>query len=283
MSSTTRRTRCPPPAGAPLWLVTFADLMSLLMCFFVLLLSFSEIEVEKFKQVAGSLSSAFGVQQQVPAENSPLGMSQILQAFSPGKPEPTAVEEVKQSTRVDHPYIDLSQAEANEAKRLLEEAKAKLLAQELGRRTAQETAAELQRRLKPEIDQQLLDVGTLHNQVVIRIKENGSFPSGSATLMPAFLPTMARITEEVANLKGKITVNGHTDDLPINTERFRSNWELSSARAVSVLEFMLDSGQIPPTQMEVKGHADNEPLFPNDSTENRAKNRRVELIISPSD
>ncbi len=279
MSSLTYRPRC-PPAGAPAWLVTFADLMTLLMCFFVLLLSFSEIEVEKFKQVAGSFSAAFGIQREVPAEGVP---QELLLLFSPGKPEPTAIEAVDQTHRVEHPYVDLSQAEISAAKRLLEEAKAKLLAQEIARRTAQETATELQRRLKPEIDRQLLDIETVHNQVVIRIKENGSFPSGSATLMPAFLPTMARITEEVANLKGKITVNGHTDDIPISTERFRSNWELSSARAVSVLEFMLASGQIAPDQMEVKGHADNQPLLPNENTENRAKNRRVELIISPND
>lgn len=168
------------------------------------------------------------------------------------------------------------------ARQLLAEAEAKVVAQQAAERKAEETAAQLQQQLIREIEQDLVEVETVEDKVIIRIKENGSFPSGSATLMNDFLPTMERITEEVASLDGRVVVNGHTDDVPISTARFRSNWELSSARAVSVLQFMLQSGLLRENQMEVKGLADTKPLVANDSEENRAINRRVELVIAPN-
>ncbi len=84
--------------GAPAWVMTFADLMSLLMCFFVLLLSFSEMDVQKYKQVAGSLREAFGVQRLVESKIMPKGTSIIAQEFSPGRPTPTPINEVRQQT-----------------------------------------------------------------------------------------------------------------------------------------------------------------------------------------
>ncbi|WP_235263749.1 flagellar motor protein MotB [Nitrincola sp. A-D6] len=87
---------CKP--GLPAWLATFGDLMSLLMCFFVLLLSFSEMDVLRFKQLAGSMREAFGVQAQIKVEDIPKGTSIIAQEFSPGRPEPTPLNEVRQMT-----------------------------------------------------------------------------------------------------------------------------------------------------------------------------------------
>ena len=89
--------KCPPP-GLPAWMGTFADLMSLLMCFFVLLLSFSEMDVLKFKQIAGSMKFAFGVQNKIEVKDIPKGTSIIAQEFRPGKPEPTPIEVIQQQT-----------------------------------------------------------------------------------------------------------------------------------------------------------------------------------------
>jgi len=97
--------------GIPAWVVTFADLMSLLMCFFVLLLSFSEIDAMKFKQIAGELSKAFGVQRDVPALEIPMGTSPIFDKFSPGKPEPTPIDQVRQQTSEELPQLDTLRAE----------------------------------------------------------------------------------------------------------------------------------------------------------------------------
>ncbi len=91
--------KCPPcEEGLPAYLGTFADLMSLLMCFFVLLLSFSQMDIEKYKQVAGSMKLAFGVQREIKAEDVPKGTSIVAQEFSPGKPEPTVIKEGRQKT-----------------------------------------------------------------------------------------------------------------------------------------------------------------------------------------
>src|SRR6056297_2087911 len=92
--------------GIPAWVVTFADLMSLLMCFFVLLLSFSEIDAQKFKQIAGELSQAFGVQRDVPALEIPQGTSPIFDKFSPAPPEPTVLDEVRQTTTTEAPELE---------------------------------------------------------------------------------------------------------------------------------------------------------------------------------
>jgi len=84
--------------GVPAWVVTFADLMSLLMCFFVLLLSFSEIDASKFKQIADELSKAFGVQRDVPALEVPMGTSAVFEHFSAAKPEPTVINEASRNS-----------------------------------------------------------------------------------------------------------------------------------------------------------------------------------------
>jgi len=91
---------------------------------------------------------------------------------------------------------------------------------------------------------------------------------------------MARISKVLATKPGKITVAGHSDNIPISTGRFRSNWELSSARAVTVLHSMLRNKDIVEDRVVVEGFADTRPLVDNDSPQNRAKNRRVELIIT---
>ncbi|MFT6253955.1 MAG: chemotaxis protein MotB, partial [Granulosicoccus sp.] len=89
---------CECPAGLPAWMATFADLMSLLMCFFVLLLSFSEMDAMKFKRLAGSMAQAFGVQTQLKVIQVPKGTSIIAQEFSPAIPEPTPINEIWQKT-----------------------------------------------------------------------------------------------------------------------------------------------------------------------------------------
>lgn len=249
-------------AGAPAWVMTFADLMSLLMCFFVLLLSFSEMDAQKFKLIAGSMSQAFGVQRQVKVDDIPMGTSVIAQEFSPGKTEPTPVDDVRQQTTKEEINLET--------------------AREVMQQVAESQAEELRLKMQQEIADGLIEVDSQQDKVIIRIKEKGSFPSGTAELREEFLPILERIRVQIATTPGTITVAGHTDDVPINTFRFRSNWELSSSRAVSVLEQLLKGGGIKPENAEVKGLADIQPLVPNDNREHRATNRRVEIILAPS-
>jgi chemotaxis protein MotB len=137
----------------------------------------------------------------------------------------------------------------------------------------------LQETLKEEIEQGMVEVETEEQRIIVRIREKGSFPSGSAQLDPGFFEVMEKISGKLSEAPGSIVVAGHTDDIPISTARFRSNWELSAGRAVTVAHALLSNPAIDPSRVLVEGHADTKPLVPNDSRENRALNRRVELVI----
>ncbi|WP_051311258.1 MotB family protein [Zooshikella ganghwensis] len=281
--------QCPePPPGLPGWLATFADLMSLLLCFFVLLLTFSEIDAMKYKQIADTMKNAFGVQKVVKDRDIPKGTSVIMRHFSPGKPEPTPLNMVRQFT-TDLPKPQLDQQcepgkEAKQGRKLTtagQDQKEISTQNEEMKKKSEAVAEKLTASLKEEVDQGSIEVETRGSNIVIRIQEKGSFGSGAANLRPSFIPTMEKIRNQLAATEGLISVEGHTDSIPIETAEFPSNWALSSARAVMVAHEMLADGRIPPSRIEVKGFADTQPLVPNNTRENRAKNRRVEIVVYP--
>ncbi|MCU7852694.1 MAG: type VI secretion system protein TssL, long form [Candidatus Thiodiazotropha sp. (ex Monitilora ramsayi)] len=268
---------CPKcDAGLPAWLATFADLMSLLMCFFVLLLSFAEMDAVRFKKMAESMKDAFGVQREIPTNEIVKGTSVIMQEFSSGKPEPTPIKEIRQQTTdIEKEHLDLEQ----QSQESLDIDAAKAAMQAELEKEVEAQAEELKEQLDQEIEEGLLDVEREDTKIIIRIQEKGSFPSGRANLNPDFFEVISKITDVIADTPGKIIVAGHTDNIPISTKRFRSNWELSSARAVTVVHAMLSNAALDENRFLIQGFADSQPLMPNDSRENRAQNRRVELII----
>lgn len=336
-------------AGTPAWVVTFADLMSLLMVFFVLLLSFSEMDVSKYKELAGSLKNAFGVQRDIDTREPPKGINVIAREFSPARPEPTQLNVIRQmttsdvrvnldlgkerrrpaatATDVDQPkrkktspragpvstrtsglsavqLQELVVAKTLAAARLAEKigaeervvvpsvepntdrdrkSPAEAQAAEQRLKTLERNAVLISNALGREIQDGLVDVETEGRKIIIRVREKASFSSGHAELKVEFRPILARLGEILEGVDGKIIVAGHTDDVPIATERFRSNWELSAARAVSVAHEMMSTTRIPPARFLVQGFAATEPVAPNDSTDNRARNRRVEIIVQQGD
>jgi chemotaxis protein MotB len=254
--------------GSPPWLITFADLMVLLMCFFVLMLSFSEMDAEKFKVMSGSLNEAFGVQTDVTATDTPKGTSLTAEEFSPAIPEPTSENEVRQHT-VDS---DLNTLDLGLELRLRE-----LKAQE---EAAANQAQELRAVFKQEIDDGKLLIRQEGSNVVIQLLEKDSFPSGSAALEPSSLATLAKVGTLVTGMTGAITVSGHTDNVPIRSSgQYRSNWELSAARAASVGHELLAAG-LDPARLMVSGHADTQPRAANDTAANRSLNRRVDITFA---
>lgn len=270
MSEQIDQTDCDcPPEGLPAYMGTFADLMSLLMCFFVLLLSFAEMDALKYKMVVKSLDNAFGVQREVAANEIPKGTSIIAQEFSPGEPRPTPLKEVRQDT------ID----ETRDALKI------KLDAEDVAKQQAKEIAEEVEKfkeALEDEIEEGLIDVESQMNRIVIRIREKGSFSSGDARLNRAFVPILDKIHDVLVKTNGQLAVAGHTDNIPINTPRYRSNWELSTSRATSVVHELLRKGEIPPARFVLEGYAETQPLTTNDTAANRSKNRRVEIIVLKS-
>ena len=253
-------------AGSPLWMTTFADLMTLLMCFFVLLVAFSEMDIQRYRMIAGSMKEAFGVQREVRAFEAPKGTSHIAEEFSPGNPEFTPIHTVRQMT-------DDTQDSELECYR-------KQSPEEM-REDIQESVAMLEEILADELNVGLVEVEGRDDRVVIRISEKGLFRTGKASLKSSFSETLDRIGEVLNGVPGVIAVGGHTDERPISTKRYRSNWDLSSARAVSVVHRLSENG-LDTDRMVAQGYAHSRPLVPNISDENRAMNRRVEISIIQS-
>lgn len=219
--------------GAPEWVVTFGDMMSLLLTFFVLLLSFSSVEAEKFKVVAGYMRQAFGLQTERSYTGVPMGTT-VLST------------DARQSTRPSD-QMDLVQ----KLRRELEQAAM------TGRGSVRVTERGVSFRLEGEL----------------------LFDSGRTELKEEAWPILSRIADLAARRPEQVEVEGHTDDLPIASARYPSNWELSTARAGAATRYMIDHG-VPASRIRAVGYAETRPLVPNSSSENRAKNRRVEFLFA---
>ncbi|CAA0270945.1 Flagellar motor protein MotB [Alteromonas alvinellae] len=289
---------CPkcPPEGLPAWMGTFADLMSLLMCFFVLLLSFSEMDVLKFKQIAGSMKFAFGVQNKIEVKDIPKGTSVIAMEFRPGKPDPTPIESIQQqTTEMTQQMLEFQagnedsaggrQKQRGEQRGGQSQQTATESSSSAEQSTDQSQMAELMKKVAQQLEKQILDgsveMESLGQQLTIRIRENGSFSAGSAFLQPQFQPVLRKIGVLLADVPGEIEISGHSDGQHIANELYRSNWDLSSQRAVAVAEAMRTAPGFDESRMSVVGKADTNPIVENATTaSDRAKNRRVEININ---
>ncbi len=234
--------------GSARWMVTFADLMALLLALFVLMLTFSEVKTEKFHKNTGPMRKAFNVSG---SSTSVLPSSQNLASQNLASPD-LASPDLESVLRRQ----DMSE----------DQWKYQIL-------------QHLRTSLHQEIDR--MDVALVEKSrgIVIRFPDRTAFSSGQARLKEQVKPILDRITEVLAETRGQIAVSGHTDDIPISTIRFRSNWDLSTSRAVSVVHRLLGNPRISPGRITAQGFADSRRLAPNDSPENRALNRRVDIEI----
>ncbi|MBQ0762110.1 flagellar motor protein MotB [Marinobacter psychrophilus] len=249
-------------AGAPAWIVTFADLATLLLTFFILLLSFAEMDIEKYKAMAGSLSVAFGSGNLIAdgGGSLPIKISDGNSSLDPDtqlQAEPELIDERSTSGSVTL----VSEGEA-----LMSEGVITL-------------ASSLIRELETEVAGGALSVDYDEHQVIIRFSEDSTFLSGDATIKKEMLPIIERVVNVLKNCRGDVVVAGYTDDRPIASSRYRSNWDLSAARAVSVVHELVLNRDVPADRVIAAGRAETNPLVPNNSPENRAVNRRVEIAI----
>lgn len=225
--------------GAPGWIVTFADLATLLMSFFVLLLAFSEMDVVKYKAVSGSMKDALGVKQDSTEITMPEGDPAEIAKLA-GSPDES--DQKGKGTVAEAQLIKDNLAEEIEEKKIS------------------------------------LDEGN-PGKLLIRLPEKGVFPSGSDELARSYVPVLEKVRDTLASVDGSIFVAGHTDDIPIENKRFRSNWDLSAARAVSVVHVLLKDGKIPSDRIVAQGYAESRPLVANVDKASRATNRRVDIIL----
>jgi chemotaxis protein MotB len=216
--------------GAPGWMVTYGDLMSLLLTFFVLIVSFSSIELRKFQKAMGSLKGALGV---LPKEQS------VTYQVEPIMPQLT----------------------------------------DFQKRRIQKVISQMRNMIKSEGLQQDVALDATDNGIIIRIDSPVLFEVGEAALKPQAYKILDKVLELTQDWSNSIRVEGHTDNQPIHTAQYPSNWELSTARALSVLRFFLGHGHIEPQRLAAVGYGEYHPLVPNTTPQNRAINRRVEIYI----
>ena len=224
--------------GAPEWMVTFSDMTTLLLTFFVLLLSFSNQDIQKFREMLGSIKDAFGVQKLEIGE------------FPAKSTKPFALSEEER-----YPINISDQALA---------------------KAIQEAAAQ------SGIKEDQVEVNVTDEGVRVRLKGKIFFDPGSARLKKGILKFLNSIVEIMRRTDYNLAVEGHTDNIPIRTREFPSNWELSAARAAAVVRYLVEHG-ISPKRLKAVGYADSRPLVPNDTPEHRAMNRRVEFLFYRSE
>lgn len=226
------------------WMISYADFVTLLFAFFVVMYAISSVNEDKYKTFSNSLNIALAR-------------------------EPATVPSAIQQDQVLKALVDRRTARLGEQQRKIQE-------------RMKDLAGGLSEVMAPLINQRMVSISQTRRGVVIDISASMLFRTGEATLQPGMLDVLRQVAAVLGREELPIEVEGHSDDVPIATAQFPSNWELSSARASSVARMLIDNG-VPAKRLAVVGLASNQPLVPNDSPENRARNRRVIItIMSPN-
>lgn len=216
-----------PPPGAPVWMITYGDMVTLVLCFFVALFAFSTIDKQKYVQIAQSLRGALSGGEGVfrgQVSTSDTNFNRYNQMFN-------------------QMYQELRRIIDNEELR----GKAEITITERG--------------------------------ITISFKEKLFFKIGSADILPEAFPVLEQVGNVLKERAYPLRIEGHTCDLPINSVQFPSNWELSAIRAVRVSRHLINKVGYRPELISIAGYGEYQPLVPNINEENRAKNRRVDIVI----
>ncbi|CCQ72837.1 putative Chemotaxis protein motB [Magnetospira sp. QH-2] len=246
-------------------MVTFADLMSLLLTLFVLLLTFAEMEVIKYKAVSGSIRNAFGIAK----EDKLKGVIEL--EGSKRRKAATNPDITREKNTSPEVVVDIKEA-FNRHQEMAQEEKEKMEMKQL------EDA--IKQAIAKEIAGSGMTVDVTGDGVVIRFPSEIAFPSGSGDLSNQFRETLDKLGGVLAATEGQIVVSGHTDNVPLGGGgQYRTNWDLSAARAASVVHHFIDDERFDGDRFTIQGFGESRPIAANESMEGRAKNRRVELLV----
>lgn len=236
------------------WLITYADMITLLMVLFIVLFSIGQTDLKKFQALKAGLEKSFGGR---PGEGALDGGDGVLDG---GPAAPVPVEDLALRALEDQEHRE---AVARQEQIALERAREEI-AGELN-------AHGLRDSVKFRLEARGLVVTVITDQVL--------FDLGSATLRPEGREVLDDLAPALARLPNALAVEGHTDDRPIHAGRYPSNWELAAERATSVLRYLLEAHHLPAARLSAAGYADQRPLVPNDTEANRSQNRRVEIVV----
>lgn len=349
---------CSCPGGAPGWMATFADMATLLMAFFVLILSFASVNVPKFEQVSGSLKVAFGVKRVIPAIEIPMGETLLRSEFTPTNAENTLIPDKSQKTEdttkkrikdlteeKDAPFtkeeelaqvmealeeelaaglvevategediiVEILNSSDNQPIANTEPGMSNIIPQEVlevakkvsdlkqdisssiairdvskdENRLAEQNSTQEDNKfekvrsfLSEQIDQGLVEVERDGDKIVLRLGQQDSFDSGRAQIKSNFENTLQQVGAAMDYVGGIVKIEGHTDNIPVGFgSRFKSNWDLSSARSAAIADYILATTNLDAGNVSVAGFADSKPIESNSTPEGRARNRRIEVIV----
>ncbi len=247
------------------WLVSYGDLLTLLFAVFVTMYAMSQSDKKKMEEVAASLRESFGYSTQASAGQKGVLQSRDIKPIPAIKPEMAIL-----------PIANKMPPAGPRQGKIGGGAGTKQMA---GEREFRDMAAALEAYLVKQGYQNKVTLSITQRGLVISLKEAGFFDSGSAKLKQDSIPTLRGIAEGLQQYANRFRIEGHTDSVPIRSAEFRSNWELSTARATNVIHFLVDSASFSPETLSAVGYGEYQPLVANDTPEQRAKNRRVDIVV----
>jgi chemotaxis protein MotB len=249
------------------WLVSYADFITLLFAFFVVMFSSAQVDKRKVGKLAMAIQDAFQQLGIFQTSNSRLPLS----TTEPMPFENTqAVENAVHTTVLGRVSTSVDGVSSSVP----------------GVKSLSELQRELEKALAPELKRHEVALKAQREGLVISLREIGFFDSGSAILRPTSEASVRRIATVLAEQPNGVRIEGHTDNVPIHNERFASNWELSTARATEMVRVFIVQYHFPPGRLSAAGYAEYHPVSTNETSEGRAMNRRVDIVVvapHPSD
>src|ERR1700730_8760099 len=242
----------PPPENHERWLVSYADFITLLFAFFVVMFASSQTDKSKAKQVSEAVEKALKEGHSV---SIPPAVAKVLGG---------TVDDKGQGNAQMHGPGGAQKAAKEEQQQVMElSASLKTLSAEL----------------EEEIRKGKVEVSMTPRGIVVSLKQAAFFSSGTDAVDQSSLPTMLKVAAALKAVSNPVRIEGHTDSIPIHTARFRSNWDLSAARSIAMMELLSNRFESSPQRLSIAGYADTVPVGDNDTPEGRARNRRVDLVI----
>lgn len=232
------------------WLISYADFITLLFAFFVVMFASSHADQKKAKQMSASVKEA------IEQGSMPKALMEML-----GRKRPPGTDDPRKASK----DVSAEEMAADPAMAAIADLMPSLQS--------------LTNALKNEIDGGKVSINMEPRGLVVSLKEAAFFPPAGDSIQGEAYPIIGKIAESALKLPNKILLEGHTDSTPIHNERFRSNWDLSAARAIAMLNVLAEKFSVPRGRMSVSGYAENVPVSDNETPEGRQKNRRVDVVF----
>lgn len=224
----------PKKENSERWLLTYSDLITLLMIFFVVMYSMSSVDSQKYAELAGSLNTSMGILQ---------GGTGIANGTNDATPSISAEQSLSADGKIQQALQEYLESHG------------------------------LSEQVSIHVDPRGL---------TLSFNDNILFDSGKADLQPTYQKYLLEICDIVRTFTNDVVVEGHTDNVPIHTSQFSSNWELAAIRAINVVHFFIDEGNLPASKLSAISYGEQRPVASNDTPEGRAQNRRIDIVLLSS-